>query len=87
MSAGLAYFKYSLGGNRIFAIYDGQGEIAQVPVSKYNPMRSEDFARLFSAAPDLLAALKALAKQTAQYGHDDEIADACSAIFKAEGKP
>ena len=86
MSKELIYFSYTCEGKRIFTIYNGQLEIAQVPVSKYNPMRSEDFARLFSAAPDLLAALKALAEQTAQYGHEEEIADACAAIFKAEGR-
>lgn len=92
MSAGLTYFKYSLEGNRIFAIYDGQCEIAQVPISKCNPMRSEDFVRLFSAAPELLAAAKSalnfISNTEGELGIALESGDLLRAVIeKAEKQP
>ena len=92
MSAGLTYFKYSLDGDRIFAIYDGQCEIAQVPISKYNPMGSEDFACLFAAAPELLAgaksALNFIRNSESELGITLESGDLLrAAIAKAEKQP
>lgn len=48
---------------------------------------SDANARLVSAAPDLLAALKAMVKVDAEDGTDDEyLRDARAAIDKAEGR-
>ena len=94
MSKELIYSSYTCEGNRIFTIYDGKLEIAQVPVNKYNPMRSEDFARLFSAAPDLLAALYSAERvvedfctgQAPKNQNWDVLAEINAAIAKATGE-